>query len=441
MTATPKRKPTPSDWLQSLAVYFQPKLLVIFALGFSAGLPYFLTGSTLNIWMKEEGISLTTIGFFALVGLPYVAKPLWAPLVDSVRLPILHGLLGRRRSWLVFSQGLLIAAILTMGGIDPVSAPAAMALAAVATAFASATQDIVIDTFRIEYLDENHQAAGVANYVAAYRIAMMVSMSGSLFFVTVLQDGGWEAGASWRAAYALMAVLVLVGTAAVLLAKEPEGEADRRMPEGARDILIHRVIHPFTDFLKRPYALAILAFILFFKFGDALAGTLTAAFVIDLGFTRNTYGSIVGLYGMIATLSGGFLAGYIRATTPLLPTLWIAGILQMLSNFVYVWLAMAGQNMTVLIAAVTIENLTGGFGTVIFVAYISGLCTNRDFTATQFALLTALTAVGRVVFSAWGGWIVDASNWTTFFLITVLAALPGLAFLWFMQKKQILEGD
>lgn len=442
MSSTPSKNPG-SGGPSSLLIYFQPRLLIIFALGFSSGLPLFLTGSTLNIWMREEGVSLTTIGFFSLVGVPYVFKFAWAPLIDAVEIPVLSRLVGRRRAWLLLAQGLLMAAISVMGTIDPVAAPAAMALAAVCVAFASATQDIIIDAFRIEYLDEETQAAGMANYVAAYRIAMLIAMSGSLYIVSAFQGSGLAAGESWRLTYAIMAGLVLVGVAATLLAAEPGRDEEAKTHKSLSDRFVTVVIHPFTEFLRKPYALAILAFVLLFKLGDALAGTMTAAFVIDIGFERKTYADIVGLYGLIATLTGGFIGGYVFRTRPLLPTLWAAGILQMLSNLAYVWLAGAGASTSVLMAAVTIENVTGGFGTVIFVAYLSGLCTNRDFTATQFALLTALSSVGRVLISSFGGWIVDHSNWSIFFVITTFAALPGLGFLWFMQQKQMLgeEGD
>lgn len=426
-------------WLAGLSIYFTPRLLVILALGFSSGLPLALTGSTLNVWMKEEGVSLTTIGLFSLVGLPYVLKPLWAPLIDAVRLPVLHKKLGRRRSWLVLTQGLLMILIVAMGRVDPVATPALMALMALLVAFMSATQDIVIDAFRTEYLEDDQFGAGMANYVAAYRIAMLTSMAGALYLVTLFEAWGFSAGEVWRLAWSVMAVLVLVGMGAVLVAEEPGGEAGDKRPDGLADQFVHFVIHPFTDFMKKPLWLAFLAFVLLFKLGDALAGSMTAAFVIDIGFPRTDYARIVGVYGLGATLVGGFAGGYIQRTAPLIPTLWAAGLMMMLSNLAFVWLALAGQSTGVLMAAVSVENVTGGFGTVVFVAFISRLCTNRDFTATQFALLTSLAAMGRVVFSASSGFIVDHTSWVIFFLITTLAALPGLVFLGLMSRRQLFE--
>jgi PAT family beta-lactamase induction signal transducer AmpG len=428
-----------SDRLVALAIYFHPKLLVVLALGFSSGLPLALTGSTLNIWMAEEGVSLTTIGLFSLVGLPYVLKPLWAPLIDAVRLPILHAKLGRRRSWLVLSQALLMLIIAIMGGIDPVATPLLMALCALGVAFMSATQDIVIDAFRTEYLDESEYGAGMANYVAAYRIAMLTSMAGALYLVAFLEAAGFAPDRVWQIAWQIMAVLVLVGMAAALLATEPDGDTKREQPAGLAERFVHFVIHPFTDFMKKPLWAAFLAFVLLFKLGDALAGSMTAVFVIDLGFLRTDYAKIVGIYGLGATLVGGFIGGYVQKVAPLTPTLWAAGVMMMLSNLAFVWLALVGQSTPVLMAAVTIENVTGGFGTVVFVAFISRLCTNRDFTATQFALLTALAAMGRVVFSASSGFIVEHTSWTTFFVITTLAALPGLAFLALMSRRRIFD--
>lgn len=429
-----------TSWRAGLAVYFQPKLLIILALGFSSGLPLALTGSTLNIWMKEEGVSLTTIGLFSLVGLPYVLKPLWAPLIDALHLPFLYKRLGRRRSWLVLSQGLLMILILIMGGVNPVAAPLVMALCAVGVAFMSATQDIVIDAFRTEYLDETEYGAGMANYVAAYRIAMLTSMAGALFLVSFLEASGVSMDQVWQITWDVMAVLVLIGMAAALLATEPEGAHGKvGSGQGLADQFIHYVIHPFTDFMAKPLWAAFLAFVLLFKLGDALAGSMTAAFVIDIGFPRTDYAKIVGVYGLGATLVGGFIGGYVQRAAPLTPTLWAAGLMMMFSNLAFVWLALAGQSTPVLIAAVTIENVTGGFGTVVFVAFISRLCTNRDFTATQFALLTSLAAMGRVVFSASSGFIVDHTSWTAFFLITTLAALPGLAFLGLMARRRVFD--
>lgn len=424
-------------WLAGISVYFKPQLLVILALGFSSGLPLALTGSTLNVWMREEGVSLTTIGLFSLVGLPYILKPLWAPLIDAVRLPVLYKRLGRRRSWLVLSQAGLMLFIGAMGMIDPVATPLLMALMAFLVAFMSATQDIVIDAFRTEYLDESQYGAGMANYVAAYRIAMLTSMAGALYLVSLLEAWGVAPEDLWRLAWNVMAALVLVGMAAAFFADEPAGPDEEGRPDRLTDQFVHFVIHPFTDFMKKPLWLALLAFVLLFKLGDALAGSMTAAFVIDIGFARTDYASIVGVYGFGASLFGGFAGGYAQRVFPLVPTLWTAGVMMMVSNLAFVWLAMAGQSTSVLVMAVTIENVTGGFGTVVFVAFISKLCTNRDFTATQFALLTSLAAMGRVVFSASSGWIVDHSSWVTFFLITTLAALPGLGFLAIMTRRRL----
>lgn len=434
-----------TSWRAGLAVYFQPKLLIILALGFSSGLPLALTGSTLNIWMKEEGVSLTTIGLFSLVGLPYVLKPLWAPLIDAAKLPVLEERLGRRRSWLILSQALLMLIIFVMGGIDPVAAPLLMAMCALGVAFMSATQDIVIDAFRVEYLDESEYGAGTANYVAAYRVAMLTSMAGALYLVTFLEASGVAPERVWQIAWSVMAALGVIGMGAALLATEPEGCAGEAEPSVAvlelslGQHLTHSVIHPFTDFMKKPLWTAFLAFVLLFKLGDALAGSMTAVFVVDLGFRPIDYANIVGVYGFGASLFGGFVGGYVQKVAPLSPTLWVAGLLMMVSNLAFVWLAIVGQSTAVLMTAVTIENVTGGFGTVIFIAFISRLCTNRNFTATQFALLTSLAAMGRVVFSASSGFIVEHTSWTAFFLITTLAALPGLAFLGLMTRGRVFE--
>jgi MFS transporter, PAT family, beta-lactamase induction signal transducer AmpG len=449
MTATPEATPAapaPSSFTEALAVYLKPRVLIVLCLGFSAGLPLALSGSTLLVWMREAGVDLGTIGLFALVGTPYTIKFLWAPLVDALDAPILSRLLGRRRGWLVLSQLLLIAAIVLLAVCDPTRSPWLIALAALLVAAASATQDIVIDAFRIESLAESEQAAGMASYVAAYRVGMLASTAGALFLVTGFEDFGLSKTGAWTAGYLAMAALVVVGIVTTLIATEPEKSAAAEVDHAAhaRENPLIRVTvaarGAFSDFLTREVAFVVLAFVVLYKLCDAFAGAMTAPFVIDIGFTRNDYAAIVKGVGLAATLIGGFAGGLVARALPLSTSLWIGAILQTLSNLVFSWLALVGTNHWALTAAIIAENFTGAIGTVIFVAYLSALCNNPLHTATQYALLTALTAIGRTYLSAGAGYVAEASGWPMFFVISTLTAIPSLFLLAWLQRRGHFEG-
>jgi MFS transporter, PAT family, beta-lactamase induction signal transducer AmpG len=426
-----------ASFVDALAVYLQPRVLIVMFLGFSSGLPLALSGGTLLVWMREAGVDLGTIGLFALVGTPYTVKFLWAPLTDALDVPLLSRWLGRRRAWLVFSQILLIAAIVFLGSCNPAAAPALVAFAALLVATASATQDIIVDAFRVESLPENEQAAGMAGYVAAYRIGMLASTAGALFLVSALQAYGFGTLGGWQMGYYVMAALVLIGTLTALLATEPERSreaeaAHARQNRFAR--VLEAAVGAFKDFMSYELALVMLAFVVLFKFTDALAGSMTAPFVIDLGFSRNEYAAIVKGVGLAATLLGGFAGGFVARAYPLAASLWIGGILQSIANVVFSWLALRGHDITALTIAITVENFTSAIGTVIFVAYLSALCRNPLHTATQYALLTALAAVGRTYLSSGAGFVAENTGWAWFYIICVLAGLPSLLLLAWLQR-------
>src|SRR5882757_3728912 len=285
-----------ASWRDSLAVYLQRRVLIVMLLGFSSGLPLALSGSTLLVWMRESGVDLGTIGLFALVGTPYTLKFIWAPLVDALHVPFFTRKFGRRRGWLVFSQLLLIAAILLLALTDPARSPLFVALGALLVAAMSSTQDIVVDAFRVESLPESEQAAGMASYVAAYRIGMLVSTAGALFIVSGFESTGLARSSAWMWGYVVMAALVLIGTATALAATEPDqsvAASATTQAETAFARVLHAAVGAFSEFLTRRDALAALAFVVLFKFTDAFSGTMTAPFVIDLGFTRNDYAAIV----------------------------------------------------------------------------------------------------------------------------------------------------
>ena len=377
-------------------------------LGFSSGLPLALSGSTLLVWMRESGVDLGTIGLFALVGTPYTLKFLWAPLVDALHVPLFTRAFGRRRGWLVFSQLLLIVAILLLALTDPARSPLFVALGALLVAAMSSTQDIVVDAFRVESLPESEQAAGMASYVAAYRIGMLVSTAGALFMVS-----GFE-GTGIRARVGLDVGLCGDGGAGADRHRHRARRHRARTigPRGGRDPHRDRVrraccnaaVGAFSEFLVRKDALAALAFVVLFKFTDAFSGTMTAPFVIDLGFSRNDYAAIVKGVGLAATLIGGFAGGFVARRYSLAASLWIGGVLQAVANLSFSWLALVGVNQWALAFAITAENFTSAIGTVIFVAYLSALCRNPLHTATQYALLTALAAVGRTYLSSGAGY-------------------------------------
>jgi PAT family beta-lactamase induction signal transducer AmpG len=437
MSATPDVEPRPS-FLDALAVYLKPRVLIVMFLGFSSGLPLALSGTTLLVWMREAGVDLGTIGLFALVGTPYTVKFMWAPLTDALDIPWLSHLIGRRRAWLVATQMLLIATIVFLGACDPARAPGLVAFAALLVAAASATQDIVVDAFRIESLPDNEQAAGMASYVAAYRIGMLVSTAGALFLVSGLQAYGFAAPAAWRGGYYAMAALVLIGTATALLATEPERSsvaeaAHAHQSPFAR--IAEAAVGAFKDFLSYEMAFVMLAFVVLFKFTDALSGAMTAPFVIDLGFSRNEYATIIKGIGLAALILGGFAGGFVARGLPLVTSLWIGAVLQAVANLGFSWVAVRGHDLTALTIAITLENFTSAIGTVMFVAYLSALCQNPLHTATQYALLTALAAVGRTYLSSGAGYLAEATGWVWFFALCAAAGIPSVLLLAWLQAR------
>lgn len=444
MPATHEPSPTPSraSWREAMAVYLQPRVLIVLLLGFSSGLPLALSGSTLQVWAAESGVNLKTIGLFAIIGTPYTLKFLWAPLVDALDVPLLSRWLGRRRGWLIFSQLLMIVAIILLSLCDPKTGPVLLIAAALLVATASATQDIVIDAFRVESLNEREQAAGMASYVAAYRIANLISTAGALYIVSGFEAGaGFARSTSWMLGYLAMAALVAIGIFASIAATEPEAsqlaeaEAARNPAVSRLKRVLETARHAFSDFMTRDLAVGTLLFVILFKFTDALAGAMTAAFVIDIGFTRVEYATIIKGVGFAATLLGGFAGGFVARAYPLATSLWIGGVLQALANFGFSWQATVGHDPVWLAFAITLENFTSAIGTVIYVAYLSALCRNPLHTATQYALLTALSAFGRTYLSAMAGYIAEATGWVWFFAICAASALPGLALLGWLQRR------
>lgn len=434
------RRTSRPGWAEASMIYLEPRVVAVLFLGFASGLPLLLTASTLAIRLTESGVDLTTIGLFAMVGVPYSLKFLWAPLIDRLPLPVLSRVFGRRRGWLLATQAALVAALLGLGAVDPRVDPGQTALLAVIVAFCSASQDIVIDAYRVELLEERQQGAGAAMIVFGYRMAMLVAGAGALYLATFYD---------WFWTYAAMAGLVLVGSVAVLLNREPEVAVDAATVDRERRIagtlradrvgiaawLSSAVVAPFADFLTRRGWLTILAFVVLYKFGDALAGVMANPFYIEIGFTKVEIANISKLYGFVATLAGGFIGGVIVHRLGIGTSLLICGVLQMVSNAVFALQAVAGHDTSMLMVTIGFENLAGGMGTAAFVAYLSSLC-NVAYTATQYALLSSLMAVARTVLASPGGAIAAETGWVTFFLITTVAAVPGLILAWVLLRRE-----
>ena len=426
--------------IAALAVYASVRVAVVLLLGFSAGLPLALSAETLRVWMADRGVDVGTIGLVALASVPYTIKFLWAPIVDALQIPWLSARLGRRRAWLVATQVSLMATIVWLGTRDPATAPLAVGVGALMVAFASATQDIVIDAFRVESLSVEEQAAGMAGYVAAYRVGMLASGAGVVGLTAWLEAVGWSKTAVWPIAYGIAALLVLVGLFAALFAREPRTHVTQVPPAHNPDDALTRVLatarDAFADFLSRDAAFAALAFVVLYKLCDALAGAMTAAFVLSgLGYDKASYAAIVKGLGLAALLIGGFAGGAVARALSLTTALWLGAILQMVSNLAFVWLWYQPPSAGALAVAMVLENFTGAIGTVIFVAYLSALCRSPLHTATQYALLTALASAGRTVFASGTGFVVDAIGWPAFFIATTAAALPSLALLAWLQRR------
>lgn len=397
-------------------IYCSGKMLLMLVLGFASGMPLALTGSTLSAWMVAEGVDIKTIGLYSLVGLPYAFKFLWSPLMDRFVPPFL----GRRRGWMIITQLLLILTISTMGFFNPASMPILIATMAVALAFFSASQDIVLDAYRTEYLKPEERGAGAGVWVMGYRVAILVSGALAL----ILSDY-----VSWKIVYFIMGIMMAVGCIATLLAPEPlniNPASERIEPPKS---LIEAVVFPFVEFLKRPGAIEILFFVILYKIGDITAAQMTTPYILKyIGFSRTELGAIYKGFGMAATIAGALVGGAIMSKWSLKRSLMVFGVLQGVSTLVFIMLEFTGRQIWALAVVIGTENFCGGMGTSAYTALLMGLC-NKKFTATQYALLSSLMAVGRFVTGAPTGYLADAVGWVMFFVICTALALPGLLLL------------
>ena len=404
-----------------LRVLATRRMLVALLFGFSSGLPLLLTGGLLQAWMKESGVSLETIGLMALVGLPYTLKFVWAPVFDRFTLPFL----GRRRGWILVLQACLVGAIFTLGATDPSGAPAVVALVALCLTFFSACQDIVIDAHRREDLHEEELGLGSTLYVYGYRTGMLLTSGGGL----VLADRF-----GFPAAYALLALSLAIGIGTTFFADEPT------VPHGAPRSFREAVVDPLLDYFARTDAWWILLFVLLYKLGDSMASWMTTPFYLEIGFTKTEVGAVANFFGYWGVLGGLLLGGVSILRLGLFRALLFFGVLQALSTAGFAALAAAGASTVLLAFVITFENVSGGMGTSAYLAFMASL-TNKRFTATQYALLTSLMGVPRVLFSAPTGYLATRLGWAVFFLGCAAIALPGLLLLlrfrpWLMKAEE-----
>ncbi len=418
------------------------RVAMMLALGFSSGLPLMLTVDVMSARLYESGVDLTSIGLFSLVTAIYGLKFLWAPVIDRLRLPWLTRRFGRRRGWMLATHFTCMAAVVGLGLSDPAADLGAVALLGCLVAFASASQDVVIDAYRIEILDEGQYGPGAAFFVQGFRIGMYVSAAGGLLLAEAL---------GWAGAHAVMAALLLVGVAVTLLAPEPARASDPEADAQARRLagraaawggavaarFASGVVAPLAEFAARPGWGAVLAFILLYKLGDAALGAMAIPFYVELGFSKPEIAGAVKTGGFIASLAGIFAGGMLVHAAGLLPGLLVAGVLQALSNLAFIPLNEAGSDIAWLAGVAALEGFTAGLGTTAFLAYLMSLC-NISYTMMQFALLSSLMASARIALSAPSGWIVDSldGDWNAFFALTALACLPGLLLLRPLWRRQ-----
>jgi len=392
-----------------IGVILSGRMLVALVMGFACGLPLLLTISVLQAWMKEEGVDLTVIGMMALVGIPYTLKFLWAPFLDRFTLPFL----GRRRGWLLVAQVALIFSISGLGFTDPADNPWMVAFIAFLVTFFSASQDIVVDAYRREDFPDEELGLASSLYINGYRIGMLLASGGGLIMADHIP---------FSYVYLIMALCMLPGLLTTLLAHEP------KITHGTPETMWEAVVDPLTEYFSRQGALWILAFILFYKIGDTMASAMTTPFYLDIGFSKTEIGAVVKLFGFWATIAGALIGGVIMLRLGIKRSLWVFGFLQAISTACFAILAGIGPSVPALSGVIAFENLSSGMGTAAYAAFMASI-TNKKFTATQYALLTSLMGIPRVLASAPTGYLAKNLGWEGFFIACTLIAIPGMLLL------------
>ena len=425
MTPAPERGL--AGWLSAWRVYLQPASLRMLAMGFSAGLPLLLVLGTLSFRLREAGIDRSTIGYLSWVGLAYGFKWVWAPLVDRMPLPGLTRAIGRRRSWLLLSQCVIMAGLLGMAACDPSETLGPIVWCALAVAVASATQDIALDAFRIESANPEAQAALAASYQTGYRLAMIWAGAGVLWVAAWVQ--GTESGyqhSAWRAAYIVMALSMSGGMLTVLFSKEPIA-APLPAARNVRDWLQGALVDPFADFLRRYgwHAVLILFLIATYRISDVVMGIMANPFYVDMGFTKDEVATVTKVYGVIMTLAGAFVGGVLSMRFGVMRILMLGAVLSAASNVLFAWLSGVGHDVTALVLVVSADNLASGIASAAFIAYLSSL-TNVSYSATQYALLSSMMLLLPKFIAGFSGDYVNLHGYAQFFMATAWLGLPVL---------------
>ncbi|MFD2204812.1 AmpG family muropeptide MFS transporter [Kiloniella antarctica] len=439
-------------WGESIQIYLHPRVLGMLFLGFSAGLPFLLIFSTLNVWLREAGVSRSEIGFFAWVGIAFSIKVLWAPLADNYRLPLL-GRLGRRRSWMFLGQVGIIVGLVGMSMTDPTQDLAQMAIFALIVAFSSATQDVGLDAYRIEAIGIEHQGAMAANYQLGWRLGALVAGAGALYMAEY---------SSWFATYQAMAVLMSVGVITVFVVREPVIETNTeesqlewevtlqdRLSKGrgaVKDIaeITYRTVgRPFSEFVarNRSTAVIILVFICIYRISDIVMGNMAGPLYVDLGYSKTEIADVTKVFGFFATMAGAYIGGALLMRMGMLQLILLGAVLVVITNLFYAFLAQAGHNMPVLAFTVGADNFTAGLAGTAFIAYLSSLV-NKSFTATQYGLFSSIMTLPGKFFSGFSGLIVDATDYTTFFLYASVMGIPAIFMVLYLirlEKRQKRE--
>jgi PAT family beta-lactamase induction signal transducer AmpG len=444
--------PTPQrSWLAALAVYCRAPVITMLFLGFSAGLPFLLVFSTLSAWLRSDGVEVAAIGFFAWIGMLYSIKFFWAPVVDRLALPLMTRTFGQRRGWMLLAQGMIAAGLVGLAGLSPVGNLGWVAVFALLVAFGSATQDIAIDAYRIESADDDVQAAMASTYIIGYRGGLLAAGAGALYIA---------ASASWNVAYLSMAALMSVGVLTVLLRPEPKRaslsiqliheprvrafiRASRGKPKLLRRLgawSIGALVCPFTDFFSRygVKALWILVFIAVFRISDLAMASMANPLYIDLGFSLAEIANVTNIFGIAMSITGGMLGGLFVARYGIGPLLIFGAGLVMLTNLLFAALAVVGNQLPMLVVTIIGDNLANGLASAVFIAFLSSL-TSRAYTATQYALFSSLMTLPGKFLSGFGGLVVTAQGYPSFFVIATLLGIPAILLaIWISRDKQLV---
>lgn len=437
-----------AGWWESIAVYRHRRVAAMLFLGFSAGLPFPLVFSTLSAWLRDYGVDRATIGFFAWVGLMYSIKVVWAPLVDRLRLPLLTRFLGQRRSWMLLAQSGITIGLIALSRLDPVAEIGSVALVALLVAFSSATQDITIDAYRIEAVEERRQGAMAASYNLGYRTAVLVGGAGALYLADFYD---------WSVAYWGMAAFMLLGVVTTLVIREPDhprnaaasaielelsgylsGRVGLLRPfQSAADWIGAAVLAPFVEFFRRNgrFALVLLALILTFNISDRVLGIMANPFYLDVGFTKSQIASVAKIFGFFMTIVGAGLGGVLVARWGNLPTMLLAAIMLAVTNLMFVLLAISGPDIRILVLTISGDNLSAGLAGVAFIAYLSSL-TNQAYTATQYALFSSLMSIVGKFISGWSGVVVEAWGYPLFFTYAASTGIPAILLIIFIMRRE-----